>query len=161
MKLLMILIATVLFIILSPGLLCKSPVKGSLLKITLVHSLVFLVVYYCASQIFDPVRKELFGNPAPTCSARSVFTNSVCYNDKTKQRSPIICAPGTTFNPAVGTCNPNPPDGAPGSAPTCSTGFTFNNKKRKCMSPDNKKSEPVICPDGTIYNPDTLTCLPD
>jgi len=157
----MILIATVLFIILSPGLLCKSPVKGSLLKITLVHSLVFLVVYYCASQIFDPVRKELFGNPAPTCSARSVFTNSVCYNDKTKQRSPIICAPGTTFNPAVGTCNPNPPDGAPGSAPTCSTGFTFNNKKRKCMSPDNKKSEPVICPDGTIYNPDTLTCLPD
>jgi hypothetical protein len=29
------------------------------------------------------------------------------------------------------------------------------------MSPDNKKSEPVICPDGTIYNPDTLTCMPD
>ena len=160
MKLIMILIATVLFIILSPGLLCKSPVKGSLLKITLVHSLVFLVAYYGASQIFDPVRKELFGNPAPTCNAGFVFKNSVCYNDTTKKRDTPICAPGTTFNPDVKTCNPNPPDGGPGSAPECSTGFTFNDKKRKCMSPDNKKSGPVVCPDGTIYNPNTLTCMP-
>ena len=156
MKLLMILIATVLFIILSPGLLCKSPVKGSLLKITLVHSLVFLVVYYAASQLFDPVRKELFGNPIPTCSAGFVFQNSICYNDKTKQRSPPICAAGTTFNPDVGTCNPDPP----GTAPACSTGFTFNDKRRKCMSPDNKTSGPVICPDGNIFNSATLTCMP-
>ena len=91
MNLAVTLYIALLFVLLTPGVLLRLPIKGSLLTLAIIHGLVFALIYHFTH--------------------RAVYhlSEGFQYNQFGSNSNGSLCGPGAHFVPEVGMCRIDTP----------------------------------------------------
>ena len=136
---------TLLFLVLSPGVLFSVPSKGPLLKKALVHGVLFAAVFHVTRKAVWRMT-EGFAAAAPACVAPATLDTATnkckCPTGYFLDGTGLKC---TSVTPGSGS--------SPGSAAavTCNgSGGTWISSTSKCSA----------CPTSKKLNPDSSKCIP-
>jgi hypothetical protein len=89
-----------LFILLTPGLIVRIPQRGSLLSASIVHGIIFAILYYSISRIVFNYTKENF-----TEKSEKYKGNAYCMKCKSKKDFIGIIVINKGYKMAKGKCS--------------------------------------------------------
>jgi len=109
MNLAVTLYIALLFVLLTPGVLLRLPIKGSLLTLAIIHGLVFALIYHFTHRVVYHL------------------SEGFQYSQFGSNSNGSLCGPGAHFVPEVGMCRINtPPSKSPSGPPTIPRGGYMN-----------------------------------